>query len=74
MSEADVLSGLKTARQQIVDRIVEVTENPKPSYREGGREYKWAEYLAELRKQLGGIQETIQQFDGPDEGTTFAKI
>jgi hypothetical protein len=73
-TEAEVLADLKTARKNISALIVQVTTNPKPSYREAGREFKWAEYLDVLRRQFEAIDGQVKAYEGVGEEDTFAII
>jgi len=74
-TDADVLDDLKTTRDNILERIKEVTAEKKPSYALEGRSYSWTEYLRMLREQLQETLKLINLFEGPSDeivvGTTW---
>ncbi len=51
----------------MVDRILDVTANPKPNYAVDGENYEWSEYLAMLISQQKALEEARQRADGPFE-------
>lgn len=61
---------LIATRDQIAARLVEITAQPKPSYSVDGESYSWSEYFQALANQLKGLNELIQQADGPWEFRT----
>lgn len=65
---------LKEIRDQLIDRIGEVTAKPKPNYDIDGQKVEWADYLKQLKASLDGINAQIQAEDGPFEFETQAYI
>ena len=61
------LESLKLTRSQLIANIAAITARPKPTYNIDGQEVKWTEYLAELRKQLLGINDLITSMEGSFE-------
>jgi hypothetical protein len=51
----------------VIDRINEVTANPKPDYSVDGESYSWSSYLAMLNRQLFVMEQSRQRADGPFE-------
>ena len=47
-----MIDDLNTAKQQLLDRIIEITAEPKPNYSIDGQNISWASYLQTL---LDGI-------------------
>lgn len=62
-SEAEVLAAKKLIRDQILDRIVEVTAEANPTYDIDGEEIEWSEYLRMLNQQLKEIEEGIKALE-----------
>jgi hypothetical protein len=52
---------LITTRDQIAERLVEMTASPKPSYSVHGHTYHWGEYFELLTKQLEQVNRLIAQ-------------
>jgi len=65
-----LVDDLKTARDQLVARIVEITASPKPSYTVDGQTVSWTAYLKELREGLRQLEEEIRRAEGPFEVRT----
>lgn len=65
-----LVDDLKTARDQIVARIVEVTASAKPSYQVDGQAVSWTAYLRELRESLKDLEAQIRNAEGPFEVRT----
>lgn len=55
---------LELARTQILDRIVEITASPKPSYSIDGQSFSWNEYLKTLLEQVKALDEVIAGSQG----------
>jgi hypothetical protein len=76
MREAGVayLDDIRTARDQIAARLVEVTASPKPTYKIDGKWVRWTEYVAMLVKQLSVFNDILGDVgpDGPLEYWTVA--
>lgn len=64
---ATYLENLTTTRQQISDRLAEITASPKPSYSVDGESYSWTEYFEALMRQLEAIDAALQRANGPFE-------
>lgn len=58
---------LETIRDQILDRITEVTSSPKPDYTEEGQTFKWADYLSKLRGMLADANAQIKEIDRAED-------
>jgi uncharacterized coiled-coil DUF342 family protein len=56
-----------TARNQIAERIVELTASLNPDYSENGESVQNSAYLDSLMRQLEKIEEIIQAMGGPFE-------
>lgn len=56
---------LELAKSQILDRIVEITASPKPSYSIDGQSFSWNEYLKTLTDQVKALDEIIAGMQGP---------
>ena len=61
---------LEEIRDNILDRIEEVTSEKKPSYKVGSRVISWTEYLRELRQSLEDIERRIN-LESTEEVTVF---
>jgi len=61
---------LATIRDNIVARLKDISENPKPSYVIDGQEIRWQEYFTSLMNALDKINEQIDRNDGPFEERT----
>ena len=55
----EVLELLRRTRDQLLERCLDVTLKPKPSYNIDGQEIKWAEYLEQLTKSLKAVEDQI---------------
>lgn len=58
---------LRNIRQQILERIEEITAAPKPTYSIDGQEVKWAEYLKSLRESVDWIDQLERKSQAPFE-------
>ncbi len=58
-SDAQVLALKKTIRDQILDRIEEVTAEANPTYDVDGEEILWGDYLTILTRRLADIEAAI---------------
>ena len=58
---------LRNIRQQILERIEEITAAPKPTYSIDGQEVKWAEYLKSLREAVDWIDQLERKSQAPFE-------
>jgi hypothetical protein len=68
---ATYLEKLKTIRDQLADRIIEVSASVKPSYSVDGQSISWESYLATLNNQLAVINAQInaaEPFELESEG------
>lgn len=74
LTQDEQLAKLTEARDNILELIVKVTINPKPTYNIDGQEVKWAEYLDTLRKNLAAIEDLINDKEGPYELETIAYV
>ena len=63
----DYATELVTIRDQLVARIKEITESPKPSYNVNGQQIGWTEYLDSLMDKLAKINALIAAGE-PDTG------
>ena len=70
-SDDDLLNKQRLIKQQLIDRIAQITAKPKPTYEIDGQVFKWNEYLDILMKQLQRINELLAAEDGPYEIQTF---
>ena len=58
---------MRTIRQQILERIEEITAAPKPTYSIDGQEVKWTEYLKTLRESVDWIDAQEKKSQSPFE-------
>ena len=58
---------LQTIRQQLLERIAEITAAPKPTYSIDGQEVEWAEYLKSLRESVDWIDRQQAKSESPFE-------
>lgn len=65
-----LVDDLKTARDQVLARITEVTVSAKPSYQVDGQAVSWTAYLRELRATLKDLEAQILKAEGPFEHRT----
>jgi hypothetical protein len=56
-------SRLTTIREQILDQLVDITENPKPEYWIDGQRVLWADHQKNLWAQLDAVDRKIQEGD-----------
>lgn len=65
---------LRTAYDQIIEKILEVTANPKPDYSVDGQSVSWSAYYSMLMRLRQDLREALLQAEGPFEfhirGTT----
>lgn len=61
-TEAERLALLEQARDQLLDRLVEVTAEANPTYIIDGEMISWNEYLGKLRSELDEIETLINKF------------
>lgn len=61
---ATYAENLATTRDQIAERLVEITASPKPSYNVNGQAVSWTEYFRTLTEQLDKLNELIATGDG----------
>ena len=54
---------IQTIRDQTLQRIEEITAEPKPSYNVGGQSVKWAEYLKQLQETADWCNGQLQTED-----------
>lgn len=62
-SDEENSNNLQFAKQQIIDRIIEVTASPNPNYDIDGQKVSWADYLKTLRESLKALNELIASED-----------
>lgn len=58
---------LRTAYDQVVEKILEVTANPKPDYSVDGQSVSWSAYYAMLTRLRQDLREALLQAEGPYE-------
>lgn len=68
------LQRLQNARDNIAERIEEMTENPKPDYSLDGESYTWAGYMDMLVRNLELVEQAIQRATGPTQRTSFGRV
>ncbi len=61
---ATYAENLKTVRDQIAAKLVEMTVNPKPNYSIDGVSYSWDQLRMSLSSQLKDINEMLQMAEG----------
>ena len=66
------LDNLTTIKSQIIQRLADITANPKPSYSLDGESVSWSEYQRLLMDQLKSIREQIALEGAPYELVTVA--
>jgi len=66
------LENLATVKSQIIQRLLEITTNPQPSYSLDGESVSWGDYQRLLLDQLKGIREQIALEGAPYELATVA--
>ena len=54
---------IATIKSNTLATIAQVTASPKPSYNVDGREYKWSEYLKELRETVAWCDQQLNATD-----------
>ena len=67
------LEQLQTILSQTLERIAEITAQPKPSYTLDGQTVSWGDYLAKLRTTVDWCQRKLagqQPFEIHSQGTT----
>lgn len=62
---ATYAANLATTRNQIAERLVEVTAEKKPTYSIGDRSISWESYVSMLIGQLEELNKAIQQSGAP---------
>lgn len=60
---ATVLENLKTARDNIGEKIAELSANPKPTYSVNGVSFSHAEYLKGLQDSLDSLTTQILRYE-----------
>lgn len=60
---AQLIAKLKTVRDQIVDQLVDLTENPKPTYNIDGEMVAWGDLFSRLSERLDKTEAMIQAKD-----------
>lgn len=60
---AQRLEKLMTIRDQLEDRLAEVTATPKPSYKVDAQEFNWTQYTEMLRKSILDLTGQITALD-----------
>lgn len=60
---AERIEKLKTIRDQLEDRLAEVTLEHKPTYTVDGQSFQWTQYTEMLRKQIAAITADISALD-----------
>ncbi len=60
---SDDLSTLKLIRSQVLQRIQEITAQPKPSYALQGQQVQWQQYLEALQRMLAWCDRQIQALE-----------
>ena len=58
---------LATIKHQILERIEEITAQPKPTYNIDGQQVLWGAYFDSLTKQLAAIDAAIASADPYEE-------
>lgn len=59
---------IETIRAQTLERITEITAEPKPTYNVGGQSVQWAQYLKQLQETIDWCDSQLQA-DEPFEIT-----
>ena len=65
----DYLTNLETTRSNIAKRLVEITQDPKPSYMVNGQSVQWTAYHRLLTEMLERLNKMIQA--GEVDATPF---
>lgn len=60
---AERIAKLMTIRDQLEDRLAEVTLAPKPTYTVDGQNFQWTQYTEMLRKQIMALTTDIGALD-----------
>lgn len=61
------LEKLKVARDQMIDRLLEVTSKPKPTYDIDNQKVDWTTYTKMLKDGIRDLNDQIAALDGPFE-------
>lgn len=64
---ATVAETLQTVKENYAARLLELSENPQPSYNVDGRQYSWTEYQKFLLDAMMAIDSQISSEEGPVE-------
>ena len=70
---ADAADSLRSARNEVAARYLEVAQERKPNYNVGGDSYNWADYLRILGAELDSIDARIAKASGPFEVVSQAE-
>lgn len=66
-TDEENLAKLKASRDNIIERIQEMTLKPKPDYDIDGQKFSWTAYNKHLFDLLRNLQAEIEKLDGLDE-------
>ena len=54
-------------KNAILDKLKDLVDNPRPSYREGEEQFDWNQYHSMLMKQMEMIDKQLAGFDAVEE-------
>ena len=58
-----IITQLQRTRDHLIDRRMEIIQNPKPTYSIEQQEIKWGEYLEILNKSLKAVEDELSRYD-----------
>lgn len=61
------VSDVETIKSQALERLLELTTSPKPTYSVDGQSVSWGEYLKQLQETVRWCDEQIIREQGPYE-------
>ncbi len=67
MANQTTLEALQQAKENLCNRLAEISANPKPSYSDQGRTVSWTEYQSMIITNLQALDQAIARASGPYE-------
>lgn len=61
------VSDVETIKRQALERLLELTTSPKPTYSVDGQSVSWGDYLRQLQETISWCDEQIIREQGPYE-------